>query len=58
MAAGATPEQAMAEAAEAGGFLNPAAAADFGNIAESASGPMDSPMNAPLGNMGMPMPEV
>ena len=55
MAAGATPEQAMAEAAEAGGF-NQSISNGPDGLAPPTSGPMDSPMNAPLGNMGMPMP--
>ena len=55
MAAGATPEQAMAEAAEAGGF-NQSVSTGPDGLAPPTSGPMDGPLNAPLGNMGMPMP--
>ena len=53
MAAGASPEQAMAEAAAAGGFDEPIGGPeDFG----PGGGPLDGPVNNPLGNMGMPMP--
>jgi hypothetical protein len=54
MAAGASPEQAMAEAAAPGGFDGPIpeGPGDFG----PGSGPLDGPVNAPLGNMGMPIP--